>query len=86
MHQIENSGMSLMHFQQVKKIQLYPDVKSIVQSLRGAGVHNLQTNRAPGLTGKSQWQTFIHGYEAYRTANKVLPVTYEVYDVIAQKI
>lgn len=55
----------------------YPDVKSIMRDLKQIGAHNVNRERAKGLTGKQRLQALINAYEVYRN-NQVLPVSHEV--------
>ena len=55
----------------------YPDVKSIMRDLKQIGAHNVNQQRAKGLTGKQTLNKLIAAYEDYRS-DKLLPVTHEV--------
>lgn len=55
----------------------YPDAKSIMRDLKQIGAHNVNQQRAKGLTGKQTLQKLMTAYEDFRS-NNVLPVTYEV--------
>ncbi len=83
--QLSAAGVQVISLTQEKKIHWHPDVQSIVRSLRGVGVHNVHNTRAPGLTGKKQWQALMQAYEAYRVPNQGLPVTYDIISVIVKK-
>lgn len=55
----------------------YPDVKSIMKDLKQIGAHNVNAQRAKGLTGKHTLRKLMTSYESYRQDN-VLPVSHEV--------
>ncbi|MEJ2141550.1 MAG: malonyl-ACP O-methyltransferase BioC [Gammaproteobacteria bacterium] len=55
----------------------YPDVKSIMRDLKQIGAHNVNSQRAKGLTGKQTLQKLMASYENYRRES-VLPVSHEV--------
>ncbi|WP_217884467.1 malonyl-ACP O-methyltransferase BioC [Thioflexithrix psekupsensis] len=55
----------------------YPDVKSILRSLKNIGAHNIMQGRLKTLTGKNRFQQMIQAYETLRQ-QQGLPVTYEV--------
>ncbi|MDM7323374.1 MAG: malonyl-[acyl-carrier protein] O-methyltransferase BioC, partial [Gammaproteobacteria bacterium] len=63
----------------VERLRLdYPDVQSIMRSLKSIGAHNVTLGRARGLTGKGRLEVMRAAYEAHRNVNGMLPVTYEV--------
>jgi len=55
----------------------YPDVMGIMRDLKQIGAHNVNHERAKGLTGKQTLKKLTEAYEAYRS-NDVLPVSHEV--------
>lgn len=55
----------------------YPDVITIMKDLKQIGAHNVNQQRAKGLTGKQTLNRLSEAYETYRT-NNVLPVSHEV--------
>lgn len=56
----------------------YRDVYSLLHDLKQQGVKNINRARNQGLTGKSQWKTFISQYEQLKDSNGLIPLTYEV--------
>jgi len=56
----------------------YPDVESVMRSLKGIGAQNSLQGRARGLTTKSHLQRLREAYEKRRGEDGLLPVTYEV--------
>jgi len=55
----------------------YPDVMEIMRDLKQIGAHNVNQERAKGLTGKQAIKKLSVAYEVYRN-NNVLPVSHEV--------
>jgi len=55
----------------------YPDLTTLLKTLKGIGAHNVLTDQHRGLTGKTQFQQLAAAYEQFRTADG-LPATYEV--------
>jgi malonyl-CoA O-methyltransferase len=55
----------------------YPDVYSVMRTLKTLGSHNVTMGRPRSLTGKGKLRQLIETYEAYRR-DGALPVTYEV--------
>jgi len=56
----------------------YPDVESVMRSLKGIGAQNSLQGRARGLTTKAHLQRLREAYETRRGEDGLLPVTYEV--------
>lgn len=55
----------------------YSDVMTIMKDLKQIGAHNVNQQRAKGLTGKQTITRLSEAYEVYRNEN-VLPVSHEV--------
>lgn len=56
----------------------YPRVEGLMRDLKAIGAHNVTAGRARGLTGKGRLRTLAAAYDRYRTADGLLPATYEV--------
>ncbi len=56
----------------------YPDVKQLMKTLKQIGAHNITAGRSRSLTGKGKFQAMLAAYEKYRSAEGLLPATYEV--------
>ncbi|MEN8130540.1 MAG: malonyl-ACP O-methyltransferase BioC [Pseudomonadota bacterium] len=56
----------------------YPDVMQLMRELKLIGAQNKTLGRPPGLTGKDRLGRLIKAYEALRTAQGVIPASYEV--------
>lgn len=63
-------------------IEKYHSAEEMVRGLRSVGVSNVNKGRRKSLMPKKQWNAFLTNYEQYRMDNK-LPLTYEVYFVVA---
>lgn len=56
----------------------YPNVQSLVKSLKAQGVRNIHTARNRGLTGKGDWKAFIQAWDILKTPEGKCPLSYEV--------
>jgi malonyl-CoA O-methyltransferase len=63
----------------------YQTVIELMRELKGIGAHNVLSARNRKITGKYRMQKMIDAYEQYRK-NGLIPATYEVIFVTAQKI
>ena len=56
----------------------YPTVRRLMEDLRAIGARNATRERPRGLTGPRRMAAVEAAYERFRTADGVLPATYEV--------
>jgi malonyl-CoA O-methyltransferase len=63
----------------------HPDFKTLLATIRGIGASQTGGNRRRGMMGKAAWQAVQARYEALRDDDGLLPATYEVLLVTAQK-
>ncbi len=56
----------------------YPDARQLMRELKLLGAHNSTHGRARGLTSRGRLQRVLQAYERFRTAEGVLPATFEV--------
>jgi malonyl-CoA O-methyltransferase len=56
----------------------YGQVPQLLGDLKVLGAHNVNSGRSRGLTGKGRLKAMMRHYETYRTAEGVLPASYEV--------
>ncbi len=56
----------------------FGDVLSLLRELKAIGASNAEAQRLRGLTGRHALKRFAEAYEAFRSAEGVLPATYEV--------
>jgi len=80
-----DAGFEHVQIVQETWITHHADFKSLLASIRGIGAGQSGSNRRRSLMGKTAWQTALARYEAMRDANGMLPVTYEVMFVLAQR-
>jgi malonyl-CoA O-methyltransferase len=73
--QLWRSGDKIMHYQALR---------DLTYELKALGAHNVNRERAPGLTGREKIIQLRKSYEQYRTPLG-LPATYEVYWLLLQK-
>lgn len=65
-----------------RHVRHYADAPTLMRELQAIGAHNLDTQRARGLTGRHAWQRMLAAYEAQR-APAGLPSSWEVVYVAA---
>jgi malonyl-CoA O-methyltransferase len=56
----------------------YPDLKSLLRSVKDIGAHTVGEGARTGMLGRSAWQRVEAAYEAYRTPQG-LPASYDVF-------
>jgi malonyl-CoA O-methyltransferase len=56
----------------------YHDGMTLMRDLKVLGAHNVNAGRNPGLTGRARIKAVLNAYEKFRTAEGVLPASYEV--------
>ena len=56
----------------------YPDVMQLMKELKLIGARNKTRGRSPHLTGKGKLRRLSEAYERFRTADGLLPASYEV--------
>lgn len=62
----------------------YRDAQSLMRELKAIGAGNAHHSRNRGLTGKNQLQQMLGHYEQFRSAEGLLPASYEVIFAQAQ--
>jgi len=55
----------------------YPDVMSLMREIKGIGAHNVASQRAPGMTGKTSLKAMLNAYEQFSRDDRY-PASYEV--------
>lgn len=58
--------------------ELHRDLRGLMRSLKGIGAHNVADGRPHGLTGRARLAAVEAAYETRRTAEGLLPATWEV--------
>lgn len=78
------SGLQSLTLQHQAEVLHFPDLRSLTDSLRDLGAHNLNPGRPGGLTGRSRIRALIEAYERFRQPQG-LPATYQVAYGVLQK-
>lgn len=78
------SGLQSLTLQHQAEVLHFPDLRSLTDSLRDLGAHNLNPGRPGGLTGRSRIRALIEAYERFRQPQG-LPATYQVVYGVLQK-
>ena len=74
---IAQSGLIIESYQSREEVMYYPDLPSLMRSLKGIGAHNVNSGKNSALTGTGKIRALIEAYEQYRNSHG-LPATYEV--------
>jgi malonyl-CoA O-methyltransferase len=81
---LEGAGFDGIDIESRSTVLRYPDVASLMRSLKTIGAGNATAGRARGLTGKTRWRAMSESYETLR-GPEGLPATYELVYVTAYK-
>lgn len=81
---LESAGYADVCVQQQQVVLQYDDVRELTNELKKLGAHNLNPNRAHGMTGKAAIRAFKCAYETFRV-NDQLPASYQVAYVYLRK-
>ncbi|MCP5207537.1 MAG: malonyl-ACP O-methyltransferase BioC [Hahellaceae bacterium] len=81
---IAASPFSLTEIQKQSVELQYADVRELTNELKKLGAHNVNPDRAHGMTGKSAIRAFKQAYEGFRK-DGVLPASYEVAYIYLRK-
>ena len=82
---LEAAGFSKIEFFFETIITTYQSVSELAHELKALGAHNINSGRAKNLTGKATLKRMMSAYEEYRRDDGLLPATYEVIYVKAEK-
>jgi len=82
LHALHAAGFTSVSAEQEQRVVYFPCLRTLAQSLKTIGAHNMNANRSRGLTGKKRWQQLQTEYEKNRRPEG-LPVSYEVLYVSA---
>ncbi|MEZ5525884.1 MAG: malonyl-ACP O-methyltransferase BioC [Pseudomonadales bacterium] len=66
-------------------VMAYSELRQLTNELKALGAHNLNNGRPKGLTGRQRIEKLKAGYETFRSAEGILPATYEVYYLVLEK-
>jgi len=82
---LEQSGFTNIHITKSIKKEYHPDIKSIFSTLKAIGAQNVSREAPKGLGRKELFHWLARFYEENFRNLSGLPLTYEIYYVIAQK-
>lgn len=81
LHSIEKvlqmQGWQEVRLQQQNVTLHYPNLKTLLRSIKAVGANHINANGRSGLMSRRQWNTLEHAYEALRTPAG-LPLSYQV--------
>lgn len=83
-HKNTNSDFHVDMFNVMDRVQFYPDLRSLTDSLKRVGAHNITQGRAKGLTSRKVIKGFSQAMECYRS-EQGLPARYRVAYSVLQK-
>lgn len=78
------SGLQELHRVQAPRVMHYPTLRELTHELKALGAHNVNHQRAPGLTAPAKIKRLREAYENYRT-DQGLPASYQVCWLLLQK-
>ncbi len=84
-HDVEAAGLTVSQVAQGQHIMRYTAVMPLLRDLKSIGAHNMNRGRQPGLTGRGHFQALERAYGAFREADGLLPATYDVIYLRAEK-
>ncbi len=81
----EQSGLNLQHWLVEDDVQRFSTMRHLIRSVKDIGAHNMHPDRPKGLMGKNKYHQFVSAYDALRTDDDKLPLTYRVLYMVVQK-
>ena len=78
------AGLRDIVLRREKHCVYYPDLKTLLRSVKDIGAHNVGVGARSGMMGRHAWQAVEAAYEAHRQAAG-LPASYDVILAYAQK-
>ena len=81
---LERAGFDHITVLREKHSVYYPNLKSLLRSVKDIGAHNVGEGARSGMMGRSAWQHVEATYETHRTSEG-LPASYDVILGYAQK-
>lgn len=79
------AGFEHVQCQAERWITQHADLKTLLTSIRGIGANQTGGARRAGMMGKAEWQAAQARYENLRDADGMLPLTYSLLFVSAEK-
>ncbi|UTA47542.1 malonyl-ACP O-methyltransferase BioC [Simiduia sp. 21SJ11W-1] len=83
-HAYTRAGLVQRAWRAEPRVMYYPSLRELTHELKALGAHNVNRERAPGLTGRQKIKKLREAYEHYRTP-KGLPASYDVYWLVLEK-
>lgn len=74
---LERAGFSHVRVLRERHAVFYPDLKSLLRSVKDIGAHTVGEGARAGMLGRGAWQQVEAAYEVYRTPQG-LPASYDV--------
>ncbi len=71
------TGLNLRHCSTSDRADHYPDLRSLLLSLKSIGANTVVSAQRPGLLGKHRWQQLVAQFEAWRSSAG-LPLSYHI--------
>lgn len=79
------AGFTLLQIRTEHYVTRHADFQSLLASIRGIGANQSGGHQRRGLMGKNAWQTAQARYETLRDADGLLPLSYALLFVCAEK-
>jgi malonyl-CoA O-methyltransferase len=79
------AGFTNLQIRSERFVTQHADFRSLLASIRGIGANQSGGPQRRGLMGKNAWQTAQARYQALRDADGLLPLSYELLFVCAEK-
>jgi malonyl-CoA O-methyltransferase len=74
---LAQAGLHDIRLIREKHAVFYPDLKTLLRSIKDIGAQNVGEGRRPGMMGRSAWREVAAAYERFRTPEG-LPASYDV--------
>lgn len=75
---IEETGLRIRLADTEPQVLWYSTLAPLARELKQLGAHNINTDHSQGLGGRRRWQLLQQAYEQFRSAEGLLPATYDV--------
>lgn len=82
---LKQAGLRIKTMDARIELDLHPDIFALLRSLKAIGAHNMNPGQRTGLTTRRQFEQLRNAYESYRNAEGLLPATYHVVYLVAEK-
>ena len=82
---IDEAGFHVEVWQAHSLTEHFAELSALLTSVRGIGASNANAGRPMGLTGKERYAQFVKNYEALRTEDGLLPLSYELLTAVVRR-